>query len=367
MKYDDRYIIVDLDNLAYNCNNIINNYQYDNYMAILKGYGYGHGFGIVKTLKDNGFNYIGVSNIDEALQVRNESNDINILCLSLIPLDKLYLAYKYNIIITISSYDYALECLKLNTKFRVHLKIDTGMNRLGFNNNLLLLNTYEIIRDKLITEGLYSHCANAGIFDNQYDKQLELFKSITLGLNYNDFKLIHIDRSITAITHRNSISNCIRVGILLYGYNPIERIRRPRNIFRKHIDNYKALKFELKPCFSFITSILEIKQVKKGSAIGYGHYFKAKEDIIIGIINAGYDDSLYFDIGYKVSINNKEYSIISVDMKLITILIDDSVNINDDVYLINNNALALATKLNITTYKLLTGINPTIKRFYVKK
>ena len=127
--YRNTYVEINLANIRHNIKTIKEKYKYKYYIGVIKGNAYGHGMGIVKTLLDAGINFLAVSNLDEALEVRKIDKNIGILCLE--PIDTKYMdiCEENNISICVNDYDYYLELCKLKYKLKIHLKIDSGMNR----------------------------------------------------------------------------------------------------------------------------------------------------------------------------------------------------------------------------------------------
>ena len=131
--YRSTYIEINNKTLLENVKEIkkeYNNYKY--YIAMVKSNAYGHGYYIVNDLIESGINYFAVSSLEEALEIRKYNKDIPVLCVEPIELDCIDIAIKNNITLTIVSYDYIKKLLiKTKSKFKIHIKIDTGMNRLG--------------------------------------------------------------------------------------------------------------------------------------------------------------------------------------------------------------------------------------------
>jgi Alanine racemase len=126
-------VIVDLNNISHNARVITSTFKdYKYYIAVLKGNAYGHGMKVVNQIVENGFNYIAVFSINDALEIRKYNKNIPILLLCPILLEKLDIAKDNNLTITVHDINYLKELVKLNYKLKIHLKLDTGMNRLGF-------------------------------------------------------------------------------------------------------------------------------------------------------------------------------------------------------------------------------------------
>lgn len=374
-------IEINKENIQNNIKNLINELNYKYYIGVVKGNFYGHGTGLTKIMEKSGINYFAVSNLDEAIALRGETN-LPILILE--PIDYKYfdIACKNNITLTINSKEYYDLIKEYKEKIKVHLKIDSGLNRLGIKNkDDVDYIVSDIKNTNLYLEGIYTHFATSGILDKQYDIQLSRFKELTSNIDLNNIDIVHIDRSATALAHeKNSITNGVRLGISMYGFNPIPYIpntfmNRLRNIKRNYIkkklnisetNEYKNL--NLKEAFTLKTGILEIKDVKSGEHIGYGTKVIANENIKVAIIDVGYMDGISKKrSNSKVEINNKLYDFIGdIGMTMSIIKIDDSVKIDDEVILIGDKVSIkyVASILNTSVYEVTNMLDSSILKEY---
>ena len=165
------HLEVDLDILENNAKELVSKYKNYKYIfGVLKSNAYGHGEYVVNAFIRGGINYICVSYIEEALRVRKHSKNIPILCMQPILLDDLKEAYDNNITLTVDNMDYLDSLIKkCNKNIKVHLKVDSGMNRLGFKTKDEIREAYDkIVACKYIElEGIYTHLATIGLFDNK--------------------------------------------------------------------------------------------------------------------------------------------------------------------------------------------------------
>lgn len=384
------YVEVNIDNLKNNVKNIVNNYKdYNYYFGVVKGNCYGHGITyVINELIDSGINYLAVSSLEEALEVRNINKKIPILSLEPIAIEYLDICSKNNITITVHDYEYAKQIIakKINKKLKIHIKIDSGMNRLGFKKKEEINEIYNELKNKenIEIEGIYTHFATLGINDKEWDNQLEKFKYLTQDINLSEIPIIHLAKSAAFIDHpKIDFCNGIRIGIAMYGYNPnpkynnkgvknklrkIKRdiLKRKNKVSKTNIE----IPFELKPAFKMYTELIQIKKVAKGEFVGYGAMYRADKDIIIGIMPVGYDDGIFRrSTGRYVGINNKKYKIIGdVGMGMTAIKIDDSVKISDKVTLIGNNIpiKEVAMHNGTSIYEIMCNIGKNIPRVYIK-
>ena len=383
------YVEINLDNIEHNVKTIkekYNNYEY--YIGVVKGDAYGHGEYIVNTLVNNGINYIAVATLEEGINVRKFNKDIPVLLLEPIDIDEIDIALKNNFTITVHDIDYINELNKIiNKKIKCHIKIDSGMGRLGIKDKNELKESYDILNKNknIIVEGIYSHFATIGVFDKKWDNQLENFKSITSLIDIEDIPIRHLGSSIVLLAHpKIDICNGIRIGTLLYGYNitPTEsnsgiknKLRTLRNrYYQKKYSiskTYTNVELNLLPCMNFYTNILQIKKINSGDSIGYGGKVYIENDSYIAVIPIGYNDGIGTgNINRYVFINNKKYNVLSVGMNMSFVLVDENVKLNDKVILLDNKNItigALARFTDRTFHEMLLSIGKNNKRVYTKE
>ncbi len=384
------YVEVNIDNLKNNVKNIVDYYKdYDYYFGVVKGNCYGHGVTyVINELIDSGVNYLAVSSLEEALEARNINKKIPILCLEPINLDYIDICIKNKITITIHDIYYAKELLKkeINQKLKIHLKIDSGMNRLGFKNREEIKEIYNKLKEKenIEIEGIYSHFATLGINDKEWDRQVEKFKELTQDINLNEIPIIHLAKSAAFINHpKINFCNGIRLGIAMYGYNPSPiyqykgikgKLRKiKRELYKKKNNVSKTITeipIELKPAFKMYTEIIQIKDIKKGEFVGYGATYRAEKDEKIAIMATGYDDGIFRKSkGRFVTIQNKRYQIIGdVGMGMTTVRIDDTIKLYDKVTLIGDKVSIkeVAEHNETSIYETMCNISKKIPRVYIK-
>ena len=193
--YRKTYVEVNLTNISNNVKNIIKKYNdYKYYIAMIKSNAYSHGYGIVNTLVKSGINYLAVSSLDEALQVRKENKTIPVLCTEIIDLDNIDEAINNNVTLTVDNLEYIKH---LNKKCTVHIKIDSGMNRLGVKDKDVFNELYKYINENknIYLEGIYTHFATPGVNDPYYDIQLKNFRNITSDIDLTKIPIVHLSSS----------------------------------------------------------------------------------------------------------------------------------------------------------------------------
>lgn len=367
--YRNTYVEVNIDNLKYNVSTLIREYNdYKYYFGIVKADCYGHSDHIIKHLIQSGINYLAVSSLEEALRIRNMQIEEPILCLEPITLEYIDECIKNNITITVSNYNYFNNLFKMNINgnLKIHLKIDSGMSRLGFTNLNEVSEVVEKLntRKDLVLEGIYTHFA----YNKNIEKQINNFLQITSSINLKKIPIVHLSKSGTLLNNpKLEFANGVRLGLIMYGYNPNNEYKNTLlSKFTKKDFNKKS---KYKPAFILYSEIMEIKKIKKGTKVGYNGNYKARKDEIIGIIPIGYSDGyLRTNKNSYVVINNKRYKIIGdVSMGMIAIKLDDSINIYDKVTLIGNgiSMYEVAYHNHTIVYEIMCLINSNVPRVLV--
>lgn len=379
--YRSTHVKINLDNIKNNITEITKKYNnYDYYFGVVKGNCYGHGIQIIETLIKNGINYLAVSSLDEALEIREINKNIPILCLQPIDTEYLDICSKNNITITVHSSTYVKNIKNINIPVTVHIKIDSGMSRLGFNNKNELKKAISLLQknNNINIEGIYTHMGTTGITDVYRKKQLNNFEDITSLIDLNIFKIIHIDRSITLLCQpKIPYCNGVRLGIVMYGFgqkrierNFMQKIKyevktRLYNIPKTNYDELNLL-----PAFSLYSKVIQVKKINQGSLVGYGISYQAPEDMIVATIEIGYYDGLNLNYNNNyVFVNNKRYKIIgTINMGMITIKADETIQEGDMVEIFGEHISIkeAARNSHTTVYQLLSCIPKFIPRIYVK-
>jgi len=384
--YRKTYVKINHDNLTHNAKEIINKYpEYKYYIGVVKNNAYHHGIKIVNALKKGGINYFAVSSLEEALELRKYNTETPILILEPIDIEYIHDCINNNITITVESEKYIKELEKIDLKYelKIHLKIDTGMNRLGFKNRKELDETVKKIQQnpKLVLEGIYSHFATSGITDKQWDDQLQCFKELTKNIDLSSIPIIHLGRSQTLVNHSKiDFCNGIRLGIILYGFAQSQskdlslkgRIRTWKN--NKKCKKYKISKtttendLNLNTAFSLYSTVISIRKVYEDDLIGYNNSYKIKEDGYLATIPIGYADGVNKSFKY-VSINQKKYPIVADTMDMLSVLVDENVKIGTEVEIFGNDILIkeVTKSLGINAYHLFNQIQNRVPRIHISK
>lgn len=383
--YRKTYVIIDEDKLKNNIKEIkakYDNYKY--YIGVVKNNAYNHGIKIINSLIEGGINYLAVSSLEEALDARKYNSKIPILCLEVIDLDYIYDCINNNVTITVESLEYLekLNKIKLDFPIKIHLKLNSGMNRLGISEVKEVNKCVSIISEnkKLILEGIYTHFATSGISDKYYDDQMKKFQELTKDIDLTTIPIVHLGRSLTLVNHdKPDFVNGIRLGIIMYGFSQsikedtslrgkLRAIKRKKLIKKFNISKtYLTNDLNLKTAFSLYSNVMTIKKVKNKEFVGYGANFFADRDIKVAIIPIGYADGV--TIKYKnVSIKGKKYQIIADSMDMLMVKVDNTVKIGDKVEIFGENiSIREASRNNgCNSYRLFNMITNRVPRIYKK-
>ena len=344
--YRNTYVEVNLENIKYNVKTLINKYSdYKYYFGVVKADSYGHNdISTVKTIIDAGCNYLAVATLDEAMEIRSHIKDIPILCLGIIDPKYIGVCIENNITITISNLDYLK---KIDGNLKVHIKVNTGMNRLGVNNKSEFNEIYKLINEKgMYLEGIYTHIYDPANIDTT-NKQYDIFESITSDIDLNSIPIIHVGASeATEFFKKKDYANGCRLGIAMYGL--------------VDYDN-------LKSTFSLYSEVIQINEVTDGT-VGYNGNYKVNGTEKIAVVPIGYADGIIRrNTGRYVYINDKAYKIVgNICMDMLFLKVDDNVKVGDKVVIIKDNKHIneIAKHLDTITYEVLCSISKRVPRIY---
>ena len=336
-------------------------------MAVIKANAYGHGIiPVAKTLSDVGIHGFCVALESEAEELIKAGIRTPILHLGRISKDSFELYNSGQVRCTINSAKdvIALESFINQNKFVIaHLKIDTGMGRLGVRfkeaeSILKALSNVPAIR----IESVYSHFSTAGESDTRYrDWQLKRFQKVVKMANeiLPETKYFHIANSAGILNCTDSHFNMVRPGISLYGVSSLGKLHE-----------------KLAPVMRMKAPVVMVKHVKAGESIGYSRLFTAEKDDTIALLQAGYADGIpiEFSNSGSVEINGSYFPITGkVSMDLVAVRCQNA-NISEGDEAIfwggNNKKIrveTLAKQYNIIPYQFLTGVSSRVKRILINE
>lgn len=273
-------------------------------MAVVKANAYGHGDAqVAKAALAEGASILAVALLDEALSLRAQGIEEPILVLGAVPPEYASIAAEKRIIVTGYSAGWlkdVLGCLdETEAPLEYHLKIDTGMGRLGCKSEEEIKEMMEMTEasDKLNCTGVFTHFATADEKDTDYfDMQLDRFKELISPLPL-DRLMVHSSNSAAGLRFREQLFNAVRFGIGMYGLAPSTEIK-------------DELPFRLREVFSLHTELTHVKKIKKGESVSYGATYTAERDEWIGTVPVGYADGWLRRLaGTEVLIDGKRQKI----------------------------------------------------------
>ena len=377
--YRNSYVLVDEKKLFNNIKNIMKNYPgYKYYFGVVKGNAYGHGDMVVKTMIEAGINYLAVSSLDEAISVRKHDKDIPILCFGYIKKEDLEAAFKNNVTLTIISYDYFKDIKDTKFKLKVHIKLNTGMNRIGIKKQEELENIIKEIKDtNLILEGIYTHFATSGVYDTYFDAQLNKFKELTKNIDLKKIPIVHLYNSLALVKHNGlEFANGVRLGIAMYGFSasanipanklPLVNLKRKIKLKGKNVSPVNLNNnLKLEKVMSIYSEVIYITEIEPDEFVGYNAIHKSNGHEYIATVSIGHADGITNAFKY-VKINGKTYPIIAIYMDYISVLVDKDVKVLDKVTIIGDDLTFsnVASNSHDTVHHLLVSITNRLPRIY---
>ena len=369
MKFNS-ILEIDLYKLKNNVKLLCESYSdYKYKVACLKDNAYGMGFNIVKTLIQNGINYILVGPLKDAIEIRRLNTDINIIVNYYIDLEEIYEAISNNLIITIPSLEYLKKVVELNIKddLKIQLLIDNGSNKMGLKSKAEVKEALDLINNNkhILLDGIYTDLTSIGIEDDFYYKQVNNFYKTIYDCLDKDI-IIHLNEPIMYHQKLEYI-NGIRFDLSLIGIEENIEDNFITNMRIKNIQKrYNDLQFpdiDLKLIFTITSEVMDIGKVKKGNLIGRNYV--AKDDMGIAVIPIGHKDGITKAIKY-VGINNYKRDIIADEVDHI-IVAGDNIKIHDKVYILNEERgiYDFLTLLKTNRYYLMSILNRNLRKNYI--
>jgi alanine racemase len=348
-------------------------------LSVVKSNAYGHNLVEFAQIQEKlGTDFVGVDSVVEALTLRRDGIKIPILVLGYTLPEMIKEAARKNISIAVSNFESLSAVVKTKVKIRVHIKVDTGMNRHGFFEKDIL-KVLKILKSNgstslttsgrnIIVEGLFTHFSMAKdphsrSYTNSQIKKFNKWRDDFIKVGFNP--ICHTSATSGTLLYKDAQYDMVRIGIGLYGIWPSEEAR-------KHLEK----KIKLLPALSWKTIVAEVKKIPKGEKVGYDGTAITKRNSTLAILPLGYWHGFpraLSNIGY-VLINGKKAKIVGrVCMDIIMVDITDikNVKVGDEVVIIGRSGRAEITADDISkiikgsTYELLTRINPLIKRIYL--
>ncbi|WP_154411925.1 alanine racemase [Helicobacter pylori] len=345
-------------------------------MAVVKANAYGAGaIKASEIFLQEGANYLGVATLDEALELRSHFSKTPILILGYSPNSNASMLIDNDLSAMIFSLEqaevFSQMALKSQKRLKIHLKIDTGMHRLGLEPNFKSIEIIKKIRalKGLEVEGIFTHLGNADARIKTHAKnQMKAFNAFLEQLldQKIEFQYRHAYNSAGILSlcngNENRFLNLYRPGIMLYGFYPSNGMKETCPTILKNVISLKA-------------QIVQIRSVKKGEFIGYGEHFYTNEETLVGVLALGYADGLVRALGNRiqVAINNQLAPLIGkvcmdqcfVKLNNIQAKEGDEVILFGDKSAKANDASEIAALLNTIPYETISTLSKRLERVYI--
>lgn len=374
MDHERVWAEIDLDCIAYNVRVIKNQLpSHSKLMAVVKADGYGHGaVESAKIMLYNGADELGVAIADEGIQLRNHNIHVPILVFGYTPITRINDAIESGLTQTVFSLDMCRvldqAAHKLNKKAAIHIKIDTGMSRLGFLPcDSTVTDIIEIMNlPNVHVEGIYTHFATSDSLDDSFTvEQFNRFQNLLSRLSEKSIHIPvkHVSNSGAIVGCPNLSMDMVRSGILLYGLAPSAEMGTGR--------------FSLKPAMSLKTCTSYIKRLDKGVSVSYGRRFITERESIVATVPVGYAD------GYLRGMTNGGHVLMSgqycpiignicMDQFMIDVTDLHNPKTGDEIVLIGKQgereitADQVANIMGTISYEIVCTVGKRVPRLYVK-
>ena len=367
MNFRSTQIEIDLEAIATNYKTLQNLIGSSvKIMAIVKADAYGHGDTLVcRKLEKEGCHFFGVATIEEGIHLREKGINSDIFVLSGCGTEYVQEFVEHRLIPVLSSLEIARYFQeKLSKAYPVHLKIDTGMGRLGMRADQCLKTFQEIAKmDRLKVEGVLSHFGQSEDFSSertQTQKKIFLDLIPEIKKTFPKVSYFHMANSAAVIHQLGMNLNMVRIGLALYGGYP---------------DLPSQKKVSLKSALKLTTSILSLKKIQKDTYVSYGPHFKTKRESLIATLPLGYAD------GWKRSLMNSGYVLVRgkrapivgavcMDLTMIDVTDVEGVKVGDEVVCIGSQAEQAITVSDVASwaktinYEIFCSFTPRIPRVY---
>ena len=350
--------------------------------SVVKGNAYGHGIKeFIPLAEECGVNHFSVFSQDEAYKVKKASKkNSTIMIMGVVSLRKISWVIKNDIEFFFFFYkrlEAALKSAKrLKKKIKIHIEVETGLNRTGFA-EYELPKLFEILKKNkqhIIIKGLCTHFAGAESVSNYYriKKQVKRYKNYVKLFKENeiDHGDLHAACSAAAVTMPKTKFDMIRLGVMQYGFWPSDETRMFYLVKRKRRTD------PLKPILSWESEIMSIKKINAGEYIGYSNFYLAKEEMRMATVPVGYSQ------GYSRTLSNNSWVLVNSELVEVIGVINMNLfqvdlthlpeaKIGDKVTLIGNDGesqikfASFSDMKSSLNYEILTRIPEDIPRFVV--
>lgn len=337
-------------------------------LGVVKADAYGHGsLECARTLRDAGADMLAVAFIDEAIALRQGGITEQILLLGFTAKEHIPDLVRWDVIPAVYQRDFAEAlsdyCTEAGIRHPVHIKIDTGMGRIGLGWRDALKEIEAISHlDGIELQGLFSHFSTADATDKTYtNEQIRRYQQVVAELEEKNIQIPikHMANSAGIFDVEGVHLDMVRPGIILYGLYPSNEVDRS--------------KIDLKPVMTLKSTIVHLKTIEPGESVSYGNNFVAKDERIIGTLPIGYADGYTRMLNglAKVWIEGQLVPVVGnicMDQCMVDLTDLDAVSLYDEVELFGNNISAdvLADALGTINYEITCMVNKRVPRVYIK-
>ena len=345
------------------------------FMAVVKADGYGHDAKFVSEYAiQGGASQLGVATLKEGINIRSAGIEVPILVLGNLYTKKdLLMCFRNNLMPTISSLRECLICNNIGKahklKFQLHLKIDTGMSRLGFNYGRFIQD-FEFIKsfENINIQGIYSHLASADEDDasdpnSGTQKQKEKFQKLIQKIKIDKSQKIkfHLANSAGMLLGEEFHFDMVRIGLSMYGYDPLVK---------------RSQELSVKPALFLKAKVTFIRTIEKNTGVSYGNKFVSNRKTKLAVLSIGYADGIIRNLSGKIDIihNQKLYrqvGSITMDQMMVDITDSNEIKVGSTMVLLGSDGdktispLEWARKSNTIPWEILCSFKNRLPRVQV--
>ena len=337
-------------------------------MSVVKANAYGHGaIPVARASADAGAEWLSVARIEEALALRQANIPTPLLVMGYTRPDVVYEAIYHNLSLTLfdkpTAQLYLEQARSAGQKLKVHVKVDTGMGRLGlFPEESLKLMTWLSQQEWIVVEGLFTHFARPdepaiATTSQQIEKFKWLVKTLeSLGLRP---KWVHAGNSAAIFNFPDAYFDMVRPGISLYGLSPSSKTPVPPAV---------------QPALTWKTRLVSVKDMPPGQGISYSHIYTTTQQERIGVMAVGYADNFRRQNGNIALVNGKRVKVVGrvcMDQCMLQLDTTPNAQVGDEVVLIGHQgeeqitADEVASIWNTVNYEVVANLADRLPRIYV--
>ena len=361
--YRKTWVEVDLDRIKDNITAIKDYSNPDYLFCVVKANAYGHdAVEVGKVAIEAGATHLAVAFMDEAIHLRKDIVDFPLFVLGPVNTDSLDDAAASNITVALHEINQIRSVCDSykGPLLKVHIKLDSGMNRVGLQTNKEVKEAIELLNanSSIYLEGIFTHISTADSSNYTYFLyQQKRIDELLENVDVSKFDIIHIANSATTLLHKDEYkyNNVVRLGIAMYGLTPSTDLKLPITI---------------KQAFSLHSCITQVKLVKAGQKVGYGATYEAEKDQYIATIPIGYADGwLRYHQDRSVELDGGLFPIVGrVCMDQCMVKVDRVAKAGDKITLIGDVMTVdrAASDLDTINYEIVCSISDRVPRIFKK-